>query len=180
MSFDETAVLEYLLGSQLRTSDRVLRSFYADWVKDGFNRLMKTTLTNEVIAEKKAWADGESIQTFAENLRHLLLAAPAGMKPTLGIDPGFRTGCKVAAISETGQFLAYEAIFPHTGEGRRVEAIATLTRLISKYDIQLIAIGNGTASREMDEFVAEAITPLENPPTKIMVSESGASIYSAK
>ncbi len=179
LSFDESEVLEYLLGSQLRTSDRALRSFYADWVKDGFNRLMKTTLTNEVIADKKAWADGESIQTFAENLRHLLLAAPAGMKPTLGIDPGFRTGCKVAAISETGQFLAYEAVFPHTGEGRRVEAIATLTRLILKYNIQLVAIGNGTASRETDEFVGEAIAPLENPPIKIMVSESGASIYSA-
>ncbi len=179
LSFDEAEVLEYLLGSQLRTSDRALRSFYADWVKDGFNRLMKTTLTNEVIAEKKVWADEESIQTFAENLRHLLLAAPAGMMPTLGIDPGFRTGCKVAAISETGQFLAYEAVFPHTGEGRRVEAIATLTRLIETYDIRLIAIGNGTASRETDEFVAEAIAPLKKPPIKIMVSESGASIYSA-
>ena len=179
LSFDESEVLDYLLGSQLRTSDQTLRGFYTSWVKDGFNRLMKTALINEVIAEKKAWADEESIQTFAENLRHLLLAAPAGMKPTLGIDPGFRTGCKVAAISETGQFLEYEAIYPHTGAGQRSAAIATLTRLISAHSIQLIAIGNGTASRETDEFVAEVLAPLEQPPIKIMVSESGASIYSA-
>ncbi len=179
LGFDEAEVLEYLLATQLRSPDKKLRSFYTDWVKDGFNRLMKTALTNEATAEKKAEADEESIQTFADNLRHLLLAAPAGMKPTLGVDPGFRTGCKVAAISETGQFLEYEAVYPHTGEGRRAEAIATLTRMIKRHNIQLIAIGNGTASRETDEFVAEAIAPLENPPVKIMVSESGASIYSA-
>ncbi|EDX86682.1 S1 RNA binding domain protein [Synechococcus sp. PCC 7335] len=179
LSFDEDEILAYLLKSQLRTSDRTLRDFYAQWVKDGFNRLMKTALTNEVIAEKKAQADEESIQTFAENLRHLLLAAPAGMKPTIGIDPGFRTGCKVAAISETGQFLEYEAIYPHSGEGQRAKAITTLTRLISTHNIELIAIGNGTASRETDEFVAEVLTPLDKPPVKVMVSESGASIYSA-
>ncbi len=179
LGFDEAEVLEYLLGTQLRSPAQRLRSFYTDWVKDGFNRLMKTALTNEVTAEKKAEADEESIQTFADNLRHLLLAAPAGMKPTLGVDPGFRTGCKVAAISETGQFLEYEAVYPHTGEGRRAEAIVTLTRLIKRHNIQLIAIGNGTASRETDEFVAEVIAPIENPPVKITVSESGASIYSA-
>ncbi|MEM8502955.1 MAG: Tex family protein [Cyanobacteria bacterium P01_D01_bin.1] len=179
LSFNEVEILEYLLTTQLRSPNQKLRSFYTDWVKDGFNRLMKTALTNEVIAEKKAAADEESIQTFADNLRHLLLAAPAGMKPTLGVDPGFRTGCKVAAISETGQFLEYEAVYPHTGEGRRAEATTTLTRLIKKHNIQLIAIGNGTASRETDEFVAEVIAPLDQPPVKIMVSESGASIYSA-
>ncbi|MGB3291652.1 MAG: helix-hairpin-helix domain-containing protein [Phormidesmis sp.] len=179
LSFDEAEVLDYLLSTQLRTKDRAIRQFYTAMVKDGFNRLIKSTLTNEVIAEKKAWADEESIQTFAENLRNLMLAAPAGMKPTLGVDPGFRTGCKVAAISETGQFLAYEAIYPHSGQKGRLEAAKVFTRLISKHGIELIAIGNGTASRETDEFVAEVIAALDNPPTKVMVSESGASIYSA-
>ena len=179
LEFDETEVLSYLLSTQLRTKDSGLRGFYADLVKDGFNRLMKTSLTNEVIAEKKAWADEESIQTFAENLRNLMLAAPAGMKPTLGVDPGFRTGCKVAAISETGQFLAYEAIYPHSGQGRRLDAAKVLARLIAAHKIELIAIGNGTASRETDEFVGEAIAGLAKPPTRVMVNESGASIYSA-
>lgn len=182
LAFEESEILDYLLSTQLRTKDNVLRQFYTAMVKDGFTRLMKKSLTNEVIAEKKVWADGESIQTFAENLRNLMLAAPAGMKPTLGVDPGFRTGCKVAAISETGQFLAYEAIFPHSGQGRRLEARKVLTRLINTHNIELIAIGNGTASRETDEFVAEVIAALETPntkPTKVMVNESGASIYSA-
>ncbi len=177
--FDEAKVLDYLLQSQLATTDSQLKRFYSSWVKDGFNRLMKASLINEVIAEKKAWADEVSIQTFADNLRNLLLAAPAGMKPTLGVDPGFRTGCKVAAVSATGQFLEYAAIYPHTGQSSRLEAAKTLRRLIETHDIGLIAIGNGTASRETDEFVVDAIARLAQPPVKVMVNESGASIYSA-
>jgi protein Tex len=190
LAFDEAVALDHLLSTQLRSQaslgsqagqgkNKALRQFYTAMVKDGFNRLMKNSLINEVIAEKKAWADNESIQTFAENLRNLMLAAPAGMKPTLGVDPGFRTGCKVAAISETGQFLAYEAIYPHSGQGKRIDAAKVLTRLITTHNIELIAIGNGTASRESDEFVGEVISALAQPPTKVIVNESGASIYSA-
>jgi len=179
LTFDEDEILTHLLETQLRTSDRAIAQFYQALVKDGFNRLMKSSLTSEVIAEKKAWADDESIQTFAENLRNLLLTAPAGMKPTLGIDPGFRTGCKVAAIDETGHFLAYETIYPHSGQGRRVDAAQVLIRLIKSNKVELIAIGNGTASRETDEFISEVIANLDNPPIKVTVNESGASIYSA-
>lgn len=182
LTFDEPAVLARLLSEQLRSRVPSLRDFYTAMVKDGFSRLMKTSLTNEVIAEKKAWADDASIQTFAENLRNLMLAAPAGMKPTLGVDPGFRTGCKVAAISETGQFLAYEAIYPHSGQGKRIDAAKLLSRMIKHHGIELVAIGNGTASRETDEFVAEVIAGLGDgspKPVKVMVNESGASIYSA-
>ncbi len=183
LNFDEAEVLDYLLSAQLKTKAPEIVQLYAAMAKDGFNRLMKTSLTNEVIAEKKAWADEESIQTFADNLRNLMLSAPAGMKPTLGVDPGFRTGCKVAAVSETGQFLAYEAIFPHSGQSKRLEAGKVLARLITTYKIALVAIGNGTASRETDKFVAEVIAALPMPPdqrpTKVMVNESGASIYSA-
>ena len=179
LSFDSAEVLDYLIDSQLKTSTPSIRQFYAAWIEDGFNRLMKTSLTNEVIAEKKTWADEASIQTFAENLRNLLLAAPAGMKPTLGIDPGFRTGCKVAAISETGQFLEYKAIYPHSGQGRRLDAVKVLNGMISRHNIELIAIGNGTASRETDDFVGEVMATIENSPIKAIVNESGASIYSA-
>lgn len=179
LDFDETEVLTYLLGTQLKSSDRGLKDFYARWVKDGFNRLMKPSLTNEVIAEKKAWADDESIATFAENLQNLLLSAPAGLKPTLGVDPGFRTGCKVAAVGETGQFLEYQVMYPHSGQGHRMDAIKILTRLIEAHGIELIAIGNGTASRETDEFVGEVISGLETSPIRVIVNESGASIYSA-
>ncbi|MEO0373613.1 MAG: helix-hairpin-helix domain-containing protein, partial [Cyanobacteria bacterium P01_A01_bin.17] len=135
--------------------------------------------TNEVRATCKAIADRESIETFETNLRELLLSSPAGMKPTLGIDPGFRTGCKVVALDKTGQFLEYEAIFPHQAAAQREKAAQTLKRIINKYQIDLIAIGNGTAGRETDSFVAEVLKDLDRKPVKVMVNESGASIYSA-
>jgi uncharacterized protein len=148
-------------------------------LKDAFNRLMKTSLTTEVRSDRKAYADIESIKTFETNLRELLLSAPAGMKPTLAIDPGFRTGCKVTVLDETGKFLEYQTVFPHQAAAQRQEAARTIKKLIEKYNIELIAIGNGTASRETDEFVSEVLTTLERKPIKVIVNESGASIYSA-
>jgi uncharacterized protein len=179
LDFDQDYVLEYLESQQIRTKAPAIKQFYQDMLKDAFNRLIKTSAIASVIAEKKAWADGDSIKTFEANLRDLLLAAPAGMKPTLAIDPGFRTGCKTAVISETGQFLEYQTIFPHQAVAQREQAARTLKTLIEKYQIQLIAIGNGTAGRETDTFVMEVIQKLEQPPIKVMVNESGASIYSA-
>jgi protein Tex len=101
------------------------------------------------------------------------------MKPTLAIDPGFRSGCKVAVLSETGKFLAYEAVFPHQSANQRQQAGATIKQFIKQYHIQLIAIGNGTAGRETDQFVIETLADIEPKPIKVMVNESGASIYSA-
>ena len=148
-------------------------------LKDAFNRLMKTSLVNEVRAECKLQADIGSISNFETNLRELLLSAPAGMKPTLAIDPGFRSGCKVAVLSETGKYLAYEAVFPHQSANQRQQAANTVKQFIKKYNIELIAVGNGTAGRETDQFVIETIADLEPKPIKVMVNESGASIYSA-
>ena len=177
--FDEDYVLEYLESEEIRSLQPEIRKFYQQMLKDAFNRLMKNSLTNEVISEKKEYADIESIKTFETNLRNLLLSAPAGMKPAIAIDPGFRTGCKVAILDETGKFLEYQAVFPHTGAGKRSEAAKTLQNLMEKYQVGLIAIGNGTASRETDEFVAEVLQNMQLKPVKVMVNESGASIYSA-
>ncbi|MGD1910408.1 MAG: Tex family protein [Rivularia sp. (in: cyanobacteria)] len=179
IAFDEDYVLSYLESQEIRTKQPDIRKFYQQMLKDAFNRLMKNSLANEVISEKKQYADIESIKTFETNLRNLLLSAPAGMKPAIAIDPGFRTGCKVAILDETGKFLEYQAIFPHTGAGKRSEAAKMLQNLIEKYKVELIAIGNGTASRETDEFVAEVMQKTERKPIKVMVNESGASIYSA-
>ncbi|HLP91261.1 MAG TPA: Tex family protein [Nostocaceae cyanobacterium] len=179
IAFDEDVVLGYLESQEIKTKVREIRNFYQTMLKDAFNRLMKTSLISEVIAEKKNFADIESIKTFETNLRELLLSAPAGMKPTLAIDPGFRTGCKVSILDETGKFLEYQAIFPHQSAEQRNKAAQTLKSLISKYKIELIAIGNGTASRETDEFVTEVLQTLEHKPVKVIVNESGASIYSA-
>ena len=179
LSFDEEAVQSYLESEEIRTKIPAVRDFYRGMLKDAFNRLMKTSLTTEVRTDRKAYADIESIKTFETNLRELLLSAPAGMKPTLAIDPGFRTGCKVTVLNETGKFLEYQTIFPHTGAGQRTQAVSIIKNQIEKYKISLIAIGNGTASRETDEFVTQVLATLERKPIKVIVNESGASIYSA-
>lgn len=179
LSFDEAAVQAYLESTQLKTKVPVVRQFYQTMLQDAFNRLMRTSLITEVRSAKKQAADLASIQTFEANLRELLLSSPAGMKPTLAIDPGFRTGCKVAVLDRTGKFLEYQAIFPHQAAEQRLRAAATLKHLIEKYQVELIAIGNGTAGRETDAFVAEVLATLDRKPIKVMVNESGASIYSA-
>lgn len=179
LTFDEAAVMAYLEFQEIKTKIPFVKEFYRSMLKDAFNRLMKTSLMTEVRSHNKTAADIESIATFETNFRELLLSAPAGMKPTLAIDPGFRTGCKVSALDETGQFLEYQAIFPHQAASQRHQAAKIVKHLIEKYKIELIAIGNGTASRETDEFVAEVLAELDTKPIKVMVNESGASVYSA-
>ena len=127
----------------------------------------------------KERADAEAIQVFAKNLRELLLAPPAGPRVTIGIDPGFRTGCKVAVVDGTGKFLTNTTIYPTPPRNDVAQATQQLEKLIDEYDVELIAIGNGTASRETDSFVADFLASTDRPLTKVTVSESGASIYSA-
>ncbi|MFM2311425.1 MAG: hypothetical protein RLZZ04_701 [Cyanobacteriota bacterium] len=179
ITFDESEVLAYLEKREISTRNSSLKQFYRTMLKDAFNRLLKPSLIREVRGDRKEYADLESIQTFEANLRNLLLAAPAGRKPTLAIDPGFRTGCKVVALSDTGKYLQYQAIFPHTGVEQRKRAAQTVKDLIAQYQIELIAIGNGTASRETDQFIGEILREIKPQPIKVIVNESGASIYSA-
>jgi uncharacterized protein len=125
-------------------------------------------------------AEDEAVRVFAANLRDLLLAAPAGSRTTMGLDPGFRTGVKVAVVDATGKCVATDTIYPHVPQNRSAEALATLARLCAQHRVDLVAIGNGTASRETDRLAAELIK--QNPQlklTKVMVSEAGASVYSA-
>ncbi|MGC9524258.1 MAG: Tex family protein [Limnospira sp.] len=177
--FDESFILAHLESKIIRSKNPEIRQFYKATIKDGFNRLMKNSLISEIRSDRKADADIESIKTFEANLRELLLSPPAGMKPTLAIDPGFRTGCKVSVLSETGKFCEYQTIFPHQSTNQRQSAANTIRRFIDKYNIELIAIGNGTAGRETEDFVKETIASLPNKPIHVMVNESGASIYSA-
>ncbi|MGB3614464.1 MAG: helix-hairpin-helix domain-containing protein, partial [Elainellaceae cyanobacterium] len=179
LDIDQDAVLDYLEHQEIQARSPEVQQFYQVMIRDTFMRLMKPSITSDVLAQKKQEADEASITTFEVNLRNLLLASPAGMKPTLGVDPGFRTGCKVAVLDQTGKFLEYQAVFPHGSAAQRQAAIQTLTRLITQYAIELIAIGNGTASRETDAFVSEVLGALERKPVKVIVSEAGASVYSA-
>lgn len=148
-------------------------------VDDCFERLLMPSIESTVMQSLKEKADDEAIYVFGKNLRELLLAPPAGPKVTIGIDPGFRTGCKVAVVDETGQFLATTTIFPTPPREDVAGAAASLLAMIEKYRVEMIAIGNGTASRETDAFVGKLIRDKKLNITKVMVSEAGASIYSA-
>ena len=145
--------------------------------EDSFKRLLEPSISNEVIKEAKEKADLESIRIFGENLRQLLLAAPVGQKRVLAIDPGFRTGCKVVCLDEQGNLLHNEAIFPHPPANEKVKSIQSVTDMVQKYGIEVIAIGNGTASRETEEFIKRVQLP--KGVRVFTVSEDGASIYSA-
>ena len=157
-------------------------------VEDGYKRLLKPAIETEFAALSKEKADEEAIRVFAENLRQLLLGAPLGQKRVMGIDPGFRTGCKVVCLDAQGNLLHHEAIFPHPPINKRMESAMSIQKLIQKYQIEAISIGNGTASRETDTFVKDVLAGRYDinaskqervTPQVFVVSEDGASVYSA-
>ncbi|MCK4506923.1 MAG: helix-hairpin-helix domain-containing protein, partial [Desulfuromonadales bacterium] len=156
-----------------------------EFVTDAYRRLLTTSIDLDLRLQAKKAADYEAIRVFAENLRNLLLAAPAGSCKVLGVDPGLRTGSKLAAVDATGRFLEHVTIYPHvggpqSGRGSKVEsAKRELLRLIDAHNIEMVAIGNGTAGREMDQFVRLCLQEADLKLQVVMVSEAGASVYSA-
>ena len=146
-------------------------------VDDSFKRLLKPSIETEFSNQSKAKADEEAIRVFAENLRQLLLAPPLGQKRVMGIDPGFRTGCKVVCLDAQGNLVHNENIYPHPPVDKKTEAASKLRKMIEAYKIEAIAIGNGTASRETENFVTHQ--QFDRPVQVFVVSEQGASIYSA-
>jgi uncharacterized protein len=146
-------------------------------IADGYKRLLGPSMETETRLETKRRADDEAIRVFAENLRELLLAPPLGQKTVLAIDPGFRTGCKVACLDRQGKLLHHDTLYPHEPQKRVEEAARTLAELVDRFQVEAIAIGNGTAGRETEAFV-RAI-PLARKPLIVLVNESGASVYSA-
>ena len=146
-------------------------------VEDAYKRLLEPSIAGEVLREAKEKADVESIRVFGENLTQLLLSAPVGQKRTLAIDPGFRNGCKLAVLDEQGNLLHHEIIYPHPPQNEKVKSIVAVSGLLEKYGVQAVAIGNGTASRETEEFMKKVALP--EGCRVWTVSEDGASIYSA-
>ncbi len=155
------------------------REWLTTVIDDAYQRLIASSIEVELRLQAKQNADEEAIRVFAENLRNLLLAAPAGSNRVLGVDPGLRTGSKLAAVDETGRFLDHATIYPHTGGGRVDSAGKDLLRLIEKYNIEMVAIGNGTAGRETEQFVRAVLKEGGKKIPVVMVSEAGASVYSA-
>ncbi|MDI9931325.1 Tex family protein [Rhodococcus sp. IEGM 1354] len=151
-----------------------------DTVRWAWRTKMLVTVSLDTRMRLRQSAEKDAVDVFASNLKDLLLAAPAGNRTTMGLDPGFRTGTKVAIVDATGKVVDYDTIYPHKPQGKWDQAVATLAGLAAKHKVELIAIGNGTASRETDSLAAELIAkfPAANL-TKVVVSEAGASVYSA-
>ena len=186
---ESESVLYFLIEIELERVLSLLRSHVlrvaGDWtpqlqmaIEDSWQRLLSSSIQAELRLELKKRSDTDAIQVFRDNLHNLLLSAPAGPIGVLGIDPGLRTGCKVAVVDETGKFLAHDVIYPHTG--RSAQAGETLMKLLQQHSVRAIAIGNGTASRETDAFVSDFLKEKKlDSIFRVTVSESGASVYSA-
>jgi protein Tex len=171
--YEQAIAARFDVDDRGRPADRWL----ADTVRWAWRTRILLHLGIDLRMRLRQAAEDEAVRVFATNLRDLLLAAPAGTRPTMGLDPGFRTGVKVAVIDATGKVVATETIYPHVPQRRWDEALTVLTRLATTHHVELVAIGNGTASRETDKLAAELVTQLGL--TKAVVSEAGASVYSA-
>jgi len=155
-------------------------SFLANTVRLAWKTKLSVSLTNELLTQLRQQAELQAIKVFAENLSDLLMAAPAGAKVTLGLDPGLRTGCKIAIVDGTGKLLHTTTIFPHAPQNHWDKSVRTLVNICRQFKVELLAIGNGTGSRESDKLASDVIAQFEtNKPKKITVSEAGASVYSA-
>jgi uncharacterized protein len=180
LEVDEDKALDFIDDKIFKTDKNYI--FYNDLldaIEDAYKRLIFPSIQTEVLNLKIEEAEKEAINVFSKNLKNLLLSPPAGDKMILALDPGFRTGCKVAVIDKNGNFMEYKAIFPHEPQKRVAESEATLLSFIKKYNIELISIGNGTASKETSTFVNQVIKNNKLNIKSIIVSEAGASVYSA-
>ena len=184
ITIDDEEAVERLQRNYVRGNGPCQR-LVAEAVEDGYKRLLLPSIETEFMNLSKQKADDEAIRVFAENLRQLLLGAPLGQKRVMGIDPGFRTGCKVVCLDAQGNLLHHEAIFPHPPVNHRMQATMHIQDMLKKYQIEAIALGNGTASRETKDFIEDCITSLPSPigegpgVSLFTVSEDGASVYSA-
>ena len=176
IEIDDDEAIERLerifIKSDNKTADIISRA-----VKDGYKRLLAPSIETEFAKSSKEIADREATRIFANNLKQLLLAAPLGQKRTMGIDPGFRTGCKVVCLDAQGNLLYNDTIYPHPPKSETAMALKKISTLAEQYKIEAIAIGNGTAGRETEQFIQKV--SFRTPPLVFVVSESGASIYSA-
>jgi uncharacterized protein len=172
-------VLDFLKSKIIKDKRSIFYSDIVQAIEDSYKRLLFPSIETELMNYKKAEADEEAISVFSKNLRSLLLSAPAGSKTTMGIDPGFRTGCKVVVVDRTGKFLEYQTIYPNPPQNQTDRASKDILGMIEKHKVELVAIGNGTASRETDLFISSLIKQNKLSIMRVVVNESGASIYSA-
>lgn len=179
LEFDAAPVLDRIKSVFFPYQTSVFRDILDEVVEDSFSRLIFPSIDREVRGQLTEQADAHAIEVFASNLRQLLLQPPLGEKTIMGIDPGFISGSKVAVIDNTGKYLDGATIYPHPPQNKKREAIDAVIGMVNKYNVDIIAIGNGTASRETELMVAEMIQEHNLPCKYMIVSEAGASVYSA-
>ena len=180
LEMDETLILNYLLNEVIRVYNSPAKPYIVAAMTDGYRRLIAPSVANEVRAMRFDIAAEGAIALFSDNLRHLLMQAPLKGKTVLGFDPGYRTGCKLAVVDKTGKVLDTAVIYPTLGSERSVEeAKRIVKRLVATYHVDVISIGNGTASKESEIFISNLLKEISAPVKYIITSEAGASVYSA-
>ncbi|MEN3780284.1 Tex family protein [Priestia megaterium] len=172
-------ILSYLHKQVIKKRDSSAESYIVSAIEDAYKRLIEQSIEREIRKELSEKAEERAIHIFSENLRKLLLQPPLKGKVVLGVDPAFRTGCKLAVVDETGKVLKIDVIYPHPPVRKAAEAQNKLKKMFAEYPIEVVAIGNGTASRETEQFVADVLKEIENPVYYLIVNEAGASVYSA-
>ncbi|GAB1804470.1 MULTISPECIES: Tex family protein [Priestia] len=172
-------ILSYLHKQVIKKRDSSAESYIISAIEDAYKRLIEPSIEREIRKELSEKAEERAIHIFSENLRKLLLQPPLKGKVVLGVDPAFRTGCKLAVVDETGKVLKIDVIYPHPPVRKAAEAQNKLKKMFAEYPIEVVAIGNGTASRETEQFVAGVLKEIENPVYYLIVNEAGASVYSA-
>ena len=179
LSIDEELLVGEIKKQEIKNQDSGVIEYLEKAIEDGFKRLLFPSIEREIRSDLTERAEEEAIKIFSLNLEPLLMQPPIKGKTVMAIDPGFRTGCKVAVIDETGKHLDYSVVYPTMSDNQVEKAKIELIRLIDKYNVDIIAIGNGTASRETEHVVADTLREIQSQASYIIVSEAGASIYSA-
>ncbi|MET1029818.1 Tex family protein [Domibacillus tundrae] len=177
--FDEERVIRYLTKKFIRNEQSTAAPIILDAARDAYKRLIRPSVEREVRNELTEKAEERAIHIFSENLKNLLLQPPLKGKVVLAVDPAYRTGCKMAVVDETGKVLAIKVMYPHVGEGKRKEAKLLFKQIANEFEADIVVIGNGTASRETEQFVVEMLPELAKETSYIIVNEAGASVYSA-
>ncbi|GIN73594.1 hypothetical protein J14TS2_40690 [Bacillus sp. J14TS2] len=179
IKMDPEKILSYIERRVIKKKESIASRVIIEAIEDGYKRLIEPAIEREVRNELTEKAEAQAIHIFSENLRNLLLQPPLKGKMALGVDPAYRTGCKLAVVDETGKLLHIDVIYPHPPKAKRAEAKEKMMQVLKQYQIEVIAIGNGTASRETEQFTADILKEMKENLAYVIVNEAGASVYSA-
>ncbi|MBO0996101.1 RNA-binding transcriptional accessory protein [Bacillus sp. SD088] len=179
IKMDPEKILSYIERRVIKKKESIAAPVIMEAIEDGYKRLIEPAIEREVRNELTEKAEAQAIHIFSENLRNLLLQPPLKGKMALGVDPAYRTGCKLAVVDETGKLLHIDVIYPHPPKAKRAEAKEKMMQVLKQYQIEVIAIGNGTASRETEQFTADILKEMKENLAYVIVNEAGASVYSA-